>query len=118
MKRKWQRALADLDRIVTACRGRKMPLFVVLIPDEFQVNEAVLQNAMRVGGFTLEQLDLTGPQRRLQAFFSSRDIPCLDLLPALRAAENTYAEFDTHWNVTGNHLAAREVGAWLRKASR
>ena len=64
-------------------------------------------------GFSQEELDLDGPQRRLKAFSCRRSVPCLNLLPAFRAVPDTYAPFDTHWNVAGNHLAAREIAAWL-----
>jgi hypothetical protein len=113
MAKKWRNALDDLDGIVQACRRRTIPLAVVLIPDEFQVNEAVLQDAIKESGFGREELDLEGPQRRLKAFLAERSVPCLDLLPAFRAVPDTYAPFDTHWNVAGNHLAAREIAAWL-----
>jgi hypothetical protein len=113
MDRKWRQALADLDRLVRACRARRVPLAVVLIPDEFQVNDTVLAEALAVAGVGRDRLDLEGPQRRLAAFFAERDVPCLDLLPAFRAVPDTYAPRDTHWNVAGNHLAARQIAPWL-----
>jgi hypothetical protein len=113
MEKMWQTALADLDRIALACRQRNVALAVVLIPDEFQVNEAVLSEALVEAGLGREQVDLEGPQRRLATFWSERHVPCLDLLPALRATPDCYAPRDTHWNVVGNHLAARAIADWL-----
>ncbi len=113
LERQWRRALADLEGIVQACQDRGVTLAVVLIPDEFQVNNAVLQDAMSDAGVTPEELDRDGPQRRLQALFAQRQVRCLDLLPALRQEPATYAPLDTHWNIAGNHLAARQVAAWL-----
>jgi hypothetical protein len=113
MEKKWRIALDDLDGIVGACKRRGVALAVVLIPDEFQVNNLVLQDALADSETTLEHLDLEGPQRRLALFFKERNVPCLDLLPAFRKVPNTYALCDTHWNVVGNHLAAREIAAWL-----
>ncbi len=79
-------------------------LLVVLIPDEFQVNDALWET---LGG-DAPGLDRTLPQQRILAFCTDRDIECLDLLPVLRAAEpsgRTYHLRDTHWNARGN-LAA------------
>jgi SGNH hydrolase-like domain, acetyltransferase AlgX len=115
IEKKWRSACNDLEAIVQSCRRRQVALRIVLIPDEFQVNELVLRDALAEAGLTPEQVDLDGPQRRLQAFFAERGVPCLDLLPAFRKVPNTYAPCDTHWNVAGNHLAAREIALWLQK---
>jgi hypothetical protein len=111
--RKWRRALAHLDNIVAGCRRRGVPLAVVLIPDEFQVNPAVLTEALTEAGLTRQDLDLDLPQRRLAGFFAERGTPCLDLLPPFRGHTDTYAVRDTHWNVRGNRLAAERIAAWL-----
>jgi hypothetical protein len=118
LERKWQHALGELDRLVGACRKHGVPLAVVLIPDEFQVNDAVLEAARLEVGWSREEIDLEAPQRRLAEFFAVRNVPCLDLLPAMRSTPACYAPCDTHWNVTGNHLAAREIGVWLKGLKR
>jgi hypothetical protein len=87
----------------------------VLIPDEFQVNETVFDAALAEARLQPGQLDLEGPQRRLAEFFALRQVPCLDLLPALRQAPRSYEPCDTHWNVLGNHVAAREIAIWLSR---
>jgi hypothetical protein len=113
MEKKWRRALADLDRIVRDCRRRNVPVAVVLIPDEFQVNPAVRAEAMAEARVSERSLDLELPQRRLTGFFADRGVPCLDLLPHFRGAADTYAPRDTHWNRRGNRLAAERIGPWL-----
>jgi hypothetical protein len=115
LEKKWRQALAALDQIVQACRRRGVTVAMVLIPDEFQVNDAVLAAALDEAGIRRDELDLEGPQRRLRVFFAGRGVPCLDLLPAFRAAPHTYAPHDTHWNVAGNHLAARQIALWLSR---
>jgi hypothetical protein len=113
MEKKWQRALGHLDAIVRSCRGRKVPLAVVLIPDEFQVNPAVRADAMAEANVASVRVDVALPQRRFQAFFAERGVPCLDLLPAFAGVADTYAPRDTHWNERGNRLAAEQIHAWL-----
>jgi hypothetical protein len=113
MERKWRRALKDLGRLVSDCRRRDVRVAVVLIPDEFQVNPRVLNQAASDAGHGLGALTLDLPQRRLRAFFDEQNVPCLDLLPAFTGESDTYAVCDTHWNERGNRLAAEQVGRWL-----
>src|SRR5262249_38312875 len=115
MEKKWGRALGELDRLVTDCRRRNIPVAFVLIPDEFQVNPAVLEVALRDAGAGRDGVDLELPQRRLRAFCGERGVPCLDLLGAFREVPDTYAPRDTHWNVRGNRLAADRIAEWLRE---
>jgi hypothetical protein len=113
LETQWQRACAHLAAIVHDCRRRGVPLAVVLIPDEFQVNPAVLDQAVVDAGVTSEAVDVALPQRRLAAFFARHQVPCLDLLPHFAGAADTYAAHDTHWNGAGNRLAAERLAAWL-----
>lgn len=113
LEKKWTRALGSLEEIRMACAERHVPLAVVLIPDEFQVNPVVRAEALAAAGFDARQLDWMCPQRRLQTFFDERQVPCLDLLPRFAAESDTYAPRDTHWNRRGNHLAATVIAEWL-----
>jgi hypothetical protein len=114
MEKKWQRTLADLDRIVKDCRQRQVPVAFVLIPDEFQVNPQVLNDALQASSLDPNDVDLDLPQRRLRGFFAERNVPCLDLRPAFEEIPDTYAPRDTHWNTRGNRLAAQRISNWLR----
>src|SRR4029077_15904016 len=114
LEKKWQHALADFDRIVQASKEHGVPVAFVLIPDEFQVNADVLDDAMRAAPLDPSLLDLDFPQRRLTAFFAAREVQCLDLMPAFHSVSDTYALRDTHWNACGNHLAAEQISKWLK----
>ena len=113
IEKKWQQALAHLKQIVNNCESRRAPLAFVLIPDEFQVNAAVLIPALWDAHLSRQDVDLDLPQRRLRAFCADHKVPCLDLLPFLEGVPDTYAVRDTHWNVRGNHLAAEKIAPWL-----
>jgi hypothetical protein len=115
IEKKWQAALGHLDAIAGECRRRQVPVALVLIPDEFQVNPAVLAEARQAAEIGEDELNLPGPQRRLCAFAAARELPCLDLLPNFTGNSDMYAERDTHWNVQGNRLAADHIAAWLRQ---
>jgi SGNH hydrolase-like domain, acetyltransferase AlgX len=113
LERKWQRALGYLEAIVGACRKRRVPVFFIVIPDEFQVNAEVLARALQQAGLSAGDIDLDLPQRRLKVFLAEQGAPCLDLLSAFGETSSTYAPCDTHWNVRGNHLAAEQIAKWL-----
>jgi hypothetical protein len=118
LEKNWRRSLGWLQDIVDECHAHQVPLAVVLIPDEFQVNLTVLDKALTVAPWQREELELELPQRRLAAFFAGRGVPCLDLLPSFRGVPDTYAVRDTHWNVRGNRLAADCLTRWFKESFR
>jgi hypothetical protein len=114
VEKKWRRALGWLDQISAECRARQVPVALVLIPDEFQVNPQVLAEAARDAGVDRAAVDRDLPQRRLRGFCADRGVACLDLLPVLAEIPDAYAPCDTHWSVRGNRAAAECLGQWLR----
>jgi hypothetical protein len=59
------------------------------------------------------------PNRALAAELAHDGIPMLDLLPVFRAGTETgrlYKPQDTHWNIAGNELAARQIAAFVRRS--
>jgi hypothetical protein len=112
----WKDAYHELDGIVVDCREHKVPLLVLLLPDEFQVNSGLLRRDLEVRGWQRNEVDLALPNRRLSEFFRRRNVPCLDLLASfVQAGGQAYYRNDCHWNVLGNHLAAEAIGPWLRE---
>lgn len=90
-------------------------LLVVLIPDEFQVNDTLWQ-ALAAALPNRASLDRDVPQRNLVAFCAANRIAVLDLLPALREAQRqapTYHLRDTHWNAHGNRVAGEAIAGWI-----
>lgn len=111
----WQRVRDDLDAIVADCRVHGVPLVLLILPSEFQVNAEVRQRCLAHRGWRDEDLDVLLPQRRLTEYCTVNKIPCLDLEPALReAGGSAYYLNDDHWNELGNRLAADAVAPWLR----
>lgn len=114
LEKKWQTALSYLEQLVTDCRSRGILVAFLLIPDEVQVNPDVLTDLYTAGCVGWDELDLDLPQRRFGAFCEQRGVPYLDLLPHLRGRTDLYTPRNTHWNVTGNHLAAQITASWLK----
>jgi hypothetical protein len=105
-----------LERLVRA--AGTVPLLFLLIPDEFQVEDALWDELTTALGATPER---DHPQRVVGRFCAERGSATLDLLPALRAAEpladgrlHVYALRDTHWNARGNAIAGRELARAVR----
>jgi hypothetical protein len=95
------------------------PFGVLLIPDEFQVEDETWRLASAVPDG--ERFDRDQPQRVLSRWLAEQGIPCLDLLPALRAVppmpdgrRHLYHLRDTHFNARGNAVAGHELARFLR----
>jgi hypothetical protein len=92
---------------------------IVVIPDEVQVNDALREEVIRASGHTPGTMDMDQPNRALAAELAHDGIPMLDLLPVFRAGTETgrlYKPQDTHWNIAGNELAARQIAAFVRRS--
>jgi len=95
-----------------------IPLYVLLIPDEFQVEDE-LWNAVSQQFDRPVQRDR--PQMILTAWLEQQNIPYLDLLPLMRSVapmedgrRHLYHLRDTHWNARGNRIAAESLADFLK----
>jgi hypothetical protein len=90
-------------------------LLVALLPDEYQVNDALWQTLLRrIPNPAVLRREY--PQQQLVRCCESAGIQVLDLLPALREAQRsgpTYHLRDTHWNAHGNRAAGEAIAAWI-----
>ena len=108
-------ALFDvLDEMHTAAGAT--PFAVVLLPDEFQVEDGLWREITERAG----ELERDLPQRTITAGLRQRRIPHLDLLPALRALprdadgrRHIYHRNDTHLNARGNRAAGEALARFL-----
>lgn len=115
MRRRWQEVEAHLHEVARECRRRDVPLVVVVVPADFQVNPVLCDSMRRRLGYTPEQIDLELPQRRLREFADSAGLPLLDLLPDFKAdGPKLYVRHQNLWNQRGNTKAALLIDAWLR----
>ncbi|MHC4887193.1 MAG: alginate O-acetyltransferase AlgX-related protein [Planctomycetota bacterium] len=112
------RQFGQLRDILQTMKARtKGRLGVVLIPDEFQVND-VLWGEVVVRTTMTERsgLDREGPNRRVREICQALGIDSLDLLPTLKPiGERAYHCQDTHWNAQGHRVAAEAIRPWLAK---
>ncbi|HKE00383.1 MAG TPA: SGNH/GDSL hydrolase family protein [Planctomycetota bacterium] len=98
-----------------------IPLVVMIIPDEFQVEDAVWSDVLAHAPPGVS-LDRDRPQRRIREWCDSRRVPYIDLLPELRTVppladgrRHVYHLRDTHFNARGNRVAGEALARKLRE---
>jgi hypothetical protein len=98
--------LLDLATGIAATGAR---CIVMIIPDQYQVDERLVDEILRDRGGSLDDYDLDRPQRELTNVLEAAGVEVLDLLPRFRRAARggaLYRPRDTHWNSRGNRVAA------------
>ncbi len=97
-----------------------IPVACLLIPDEFQVEDAVWESVCALG--LDPALDRELPQRRLRERLTRDGFEYVDLLPALRAVppledgrRHVYHLRETHFNARGNEVAAHGLVDLVRR---
>jgi len=107
-----------LRQIRELARRAGADMLVVLIPDEMQVDAALLAEVARARGRTPADFDITRPTRAITTALDQAGVPYLDLGPAFAARagqEPLYKPQDTHWNLAGNRLAADVMAPAVRE---
>jgi hypothetical protein len=113
------RVMAWMDEIKTVCESHGIQLFVMLIPDELQLNTELQQRVLEKRGTDKNNLDFNLPNNRLGEELRARNIRYLDLLEPFRLRNRDirlYKLRDTHWNIAGNRLAADLLHNFLQEA--
>lgn len=91
---------------------RRLPLLMVLIPDEMQVYPGPFFEQIRAQGLDPSDYDLDLPGRRWAEIARATGLPVLDLLPVFRAhgqGPHLYMEVEGHLSATGNRVTAEAI---------
>lgn len=116
---RWKETRDKLLEIKVFLASRNIPLVVILLPDEYQVNASLQEDIFRSSpGLTRKNYDFSLPQEKLSSFLYEHEIPVVDLLPAFLEAsrENSLYKFrDTHFNLEGNRVTARVLAEFLEE---
>ena len=111
-------AFSYLERIREA--ALPAPLAVLVLPDEFQVEDDVWRAVLAQGLPASAERDL--PQQLIGKRLEKRSIPYVDLLPLLRAVppledgrRHVYHLRDTHFNARGNRIAGRALAELIER---
>jgi hypothetical protein len=114
------RVMDYMREIREVCNRNKMELFVVVIPDEVQVDSELQAKVVNVLRLDRDSVDFSLPNIMLDVELGRLDINYIDLLEPFRAItreKRLYKPQDTHWNILGNQTAARFLEDFLRKAA-
>lgn len=115
MRRSWSDTLAHLNELARQSSRHKIPLGIMLLPGEFQVNAHLCNSARRHRAYEPHEIDLDLPQRRLQRFAAEHELPMLDLLPYLRATgQPAYERNAVEFNAHGNTVVAAAMSRWVQ----
>lgn len=109
--------LADLLKIKEICDYKNIKLVVVLIPDELQIDSKLQAKVAQNFPVSLDIFDFALPNKLLSQEFEKYNINYIDVLDEFQAAasqKHLYKPNNTHWNISGNQLAAEAVTNYLQ----
>jgi hypothetical protein len=101
-----------LEATRAAAANAGAPLIALLIPHNAQYVEAQRQNEFARFHLSLDEVDLTRPQRELTAAANRHGIMVIDLLPTLSARSDRAAltyQHDFHLTPLGHAVVAQEL---------
>lgn len=98
-------SISEMNAILTA---RNIKFIVTIYPDEYQVNDDLLNQLQSTFYLNLDDYDMTCQQNILIEYLESNNIPYIDLTPRFRVEQQNrhlYLFQEPHWNSHGNQLA-------------
>ncbi len=108
----WNRTVATLNEMREFLGARGIPLMLVLLPAQEQLDPDLRRELMTALGTGPDHYDFTKPQRLLTAWCEQHGVLVVDLLPAFEQVldrTGLYFQNDIHWTKTGHDLAARTI---------
>ena len=108
LERLVRNSINQAQRIKKIVEGDSIPMVVVLIPDENQINRN-LQQELLTDEERSSKYDFEMPQSMLKEMFTDAAIPVIDLLPYFLEDSRCLYMNDTHWTAEGHALAAAVI---------
>jgi hypothetical protein len=108
--------LQSVSKMQDLLLRNQIKLIVGIYPDEFQVDENLRLQIFKNFGLEKDNYDIEFMQNVLSKYLDANQIPYMDLLDAFRSQgkhEPLYLCRDTHWNQSGNELAANMIFQYL-----
>ncbi len=99
-------SIAEMDALL---KSRNIKFIVAIYPDVFQINKTLLKVIFDRFRLRIEDYDLDLVQNILKSFLQSKDISYIDFTDRFRSEgqeKDLYLLRDSHWNRSGNQLAA------------
>lgn len=108
-KPKIEHIFSALEEMKALLEDRGIAFIVGIYPDEFQVNDALLDQVFDTFDLNRQDFDLDLGQNILKDYLNSKGIQHVDMTAEFRQAgteKRLYLLQDTHWNNAGRQLAA------------
>ncbi len=119
LHQEWRKCSELILKMKDWCDRRKIKLVIAILPDQFQVDQALREAVLAKYGHIAENnLDLSYPDSLIVNFCRTHNINCLDMLEQFQEQGKTrplYSLRDSHWNAAGNRLAADLIFEYLDK---
>jgi len=97
----------QIKRIKIMADEEHVPVWIVLIPDETQINPLLRERV--IDKADMQKYDFDMPQKLLDRKFEDIGVKVIDLLPIFRADPRCLYLNDTHWTAEGHRLAADRI---------
>jgi hypothetical protein len=102
----------SIDNMKELLDSRNIKFVVGIYPDEFQVNEYLLNQIFSKFNLKRGNYDIELGQKLLKQYLDFKQIQYIDMLKEFRVEgkrRQLYLLRDTHWNDSGNELAAKLI---------
>jgi hypothetical protein len=99
-------SVSEMDALL---KSRNIKFIVAIYPDAFQIDKTLLNVIFERFRLRLDDYNLDLAQNILKSFLQSKDISYIDLTDRFRSEgkeKDLYVLRDSHWNRSGNQLAA------------
>lgn len=101
-----ERDVSDVvNRLWEAAKERQFNPIAILIPDRYQVDEALRVDLARYYGYA-GPLDPAAPNRLIKSAFQRIGVPVIDATPCLRGGSGLYYVRDNHLTAAGHRAVA------------
>lgn len=114
----WNRDSEVLSKMSNWCNQRKIPLVIVIIPDQIQVDANLRKSLFNKFNIPENSIDLYYPNRQLINYLEERKVHYVDLTKPMQEAAKSktlYLIRDTHWNYEGHAMAGNMISDYLQK---
>ena len=102
----------SIDKMKKLLDSRNIKFIIGIYPDEFQVNEYLLNQIFVTFNLKREIYDIEIGQKILKQYLDAKQIVYIDMLKEFRvkgSKRQLYLLRNTHWNDSGNELAAKII---------
>jgi lysophospholipase L1-like esterase len=116
----WEKVGAIMKAFKKDVEDRGSRLALVYIPGRMEIQEASWRVTQQLYRLTEGAWNLDKVRNKIKNFGAALNLPVIDLVPALQAADRrfapTYFTFDGHWNERGHDVASTAVFEWMKSS--